>query len=120
MSSDYWEFVDVTVHEDLGEVMEALSGIPRYFFTTKAEKCYAEEAFPAECALVFGKETRGLEEELLVANRERCLRIPMGEGRRSLNLSNCVAIAVYEALRQHGFAGLETQGRLHRLSWKDD
>ena len=114
---DYWQFVDVRVHEDLEETLSALRGVPCYFFTTKAEKRYDDIPYEAGCALFFGKETAGLPEELLVKNRESCVRIPMLGGRRSLNLSNSVAIAVYEGLRRHDFAGLETRGALHRLQW---
>ena len=115
---DYWHLVDVRVHESFEEVRAELGDIPMYFFTTKAEKSYAEVAFPRGCALVFGKETAGLPEELLIKNRAFCVRIPMLDGRRSLNLSNSVAIAVYEGLRQHSFEGFETQGSLHRLQWE--
>lgn len=115
---DYWSLVEVHVHERLEDALFALPG-PAYFFTTKAERRYDEAAYEAGAALVFGKETAGLDEALLKANRERCVRIPMLEGRRSLNLSNCVAVAVYEGLRRHGFEGLETKGALHRLKWDD-
>ncbi len=115
---DYWQYADVQVHEDLEEAFSALSGIPCFFFTTKAEKCYTDAEYPAECALFFGKETKGLDEELLVAHQEECVRIPMIKDRRSLNLSNCVAVALFEAMRQNGFAGLEKKGALHRLKWE--
>lgn len=115
---DYWHFVDVRVHESFGEVREALPDVPFYFFTTKAERSYTEVAFEKGCALVFGKETAGLPEELLVENRAGCVRIPMLGERRSLNLSNSVAIAVYEGLRQHNFEGFERSGELHRLKWE--
>ncbi len=114
---DYWQYVDVRVHENLEECLRSLGGMPCFFFTTKAEKCYADARYPAECALIFGKETKGLEEELLIGHREGCVRIPMVEKRRSLNLSNSVAIAIYEALRQNAFEGLEQKGALHRLKW---
>ena len=114
---DYWHFVDVRVHENFEEVQAELQGAPFYFFTTKAKKSYAEVAYERGAALVFGKETAGLPEELLVANQEGCVRIPMLGERRSLNLSNSVAIAVYEGLRQHAFEGFEQAGDLHRLKW---
>ena len=116
---DYWGFVDVRLHDGIEEALSSI-GAPAFFFTTKAERAYTEAKFPAGCALVFGKETAGLPEELLVANRENCVRIPMVGERRSLNLSNCVAIAVYEGLRQNGFRGLEEKGALHRLKWEND
>lgn len=114
---DYWQYTDVRVHEDLEETFLALQGLSCFFFTTKAEKCYADVSYPADCALFFGKETKGLDEELLIKNKAGCVRIPMVGERRSLNLSNCVAVAVYEALRQQAFEGLETKGALHRLKW---
>lgn len=88
-----------------------------WYLTTKAEKSYAEASFGADDFLMFGKETAGIPEEILVENRERCIRIPMMKGERSLNLSNAAAIVLYEALRQNDFAGLEEAGSLHRLSW---
>ncbi len=114
---DYWQYTDVRVHENLEEAFLALRGMPCFFFTTKAETCYADINYPAECALFFGKETKGLDEELLVKNKEGCVRIPMAGERRSLNLSNSVAVALYEALRQNAFGGLEKKGALHRLKW---
>ncbi len=114
---DYWKLVDVRVHEDFGGALSALGGARLHLFTTKARKTYAEASYGEGDALVFGRETRGLPEELLVSRPEACVRIPMLEGRRSLNLSNAVAIAVYEGLRQNGFAGLQTEGELHRLKW---
>lgn len=116
---DYWPLVEVRVHESLEEVLSELRGAPLCFFTTKAEKRYDEFSYEKGAALVFGKETAGLDEQLLKDHREQCVRIPMREGRRSLNLSNCVAIAVYEGLRRHAFEGLETRGALHRLQWDD-
>ena len=115
---DYWHFVDVRVHETFEEVQNELQGIPFYFFTTKARRSYAEVSYEKGCALVFGKETAGLPEELLLKNQEMCVRIPMLGERRSLNLSNSVAIAVYEGLRQHDFEGFQEAGELHRLKWE--
>ncbi len=113
---DYWQYADVRIHNSLEE---ALNGIGEaYFFTTKAEKRYTDVRFGDGCALVFGKETAGLPEELLVKHRERCVRIPMLGDIRSLNLSNSVAIAVYEGFRQHRFEGLQGAGSLHRLKWE--
>ena len=87
------------------------------FFTTKAQKSYSEASFKRGDFLVFGKETRGLPEELLVEHKDGCVRIPMLGETRSLNLSNSVAIAVYEGLRQNNFDGFNLSGNLHRLSW---
>ena len=114
---DYWHLVDVHIHESFEEVEKELQGARFFFFTTKARKCYSDEAFQAGDVLVFGKETKGLPEELLVSRPEGCVRIPMLGDTRSLNLSNSVAIAVYEGLRQNGFQNMNTQGELHRLKW---
>lgn len=113
---DYWQFVDVLVHESLDEALSGLNGRLR-FFTTKAQLSYTDVAYGEGDALIFGKETRGLPEELLIRHREECVRIPMLGETRSLNLSNSVAVAVYEGLRQNSFRGFQLQGELHRLKW---
>ena len=115
---DYWDSVEVRVHESFSELEKSDPAARFFFFTTKAERAYTEAEFRAGDYLVFGKETRGLEEELLVERRERCVRLPMLAGSRSLNLSNAVAIAVYEGLRQNDFGNLACAGELHRLQWK--
>ena len=89
-----------------------------YYFTTKAQHIYTEVQYPDGCWLLFGREDAGLPEELLVQHPARCLRFPMRQGLRSLNLSNSVAIGVYEALRQWGFPQLQNEGQLHRLKWE--
>ena len=114
---DYWHLVTVHVHESFQEVEASYPAARFFFFTTKARKTYAQAAYKDGDFLVFGKETKGLDEELLLAHREQCVRIPMIDESRSLNLSNAVAIAVFEGLRQSGFAGLKCEGELHRLSW---
>lgn len=114
---DYWNLVEICVHEDLDALFSALGKRRMHFFTTKAPRCYTDARFSEGDALFFGKETRGLEEELLTAHPAECVRIPMIGGARSLNLSNAVAIAVYEGLRQNGFSGLLQKGELHRLTW---
>lgn len=105
---DYWPLVDITYYDSFREVQERFPEGRFHYLTTKAEQCYHEVFFGPEAFLVFGRETRGLPEELLAANREHCLRIPMRDlpEARSLNLSNAVSIVLYEALRQNGFAGL--------------
>lgn len=114
---DYWHLVDVRIHDSLDELFaEFPEGRFRYF-TTKARRAYTEAQYAEGDFLVFGKETKGLPEELLVAHPDDCVRIPMIEESRSLNLSNSVAVAVYEGLRQNGFKGLSAQGELHRLKW---
>lgn len=114
---DYWQFVDVRIHDRLNEVFEELSGSAFRFFTTKARQSYTDVTYAEGDALVFGKETKGLPEELLVSRPAECVRIPMIGETRSLNLSNSVAVAVYEGLRQNAFKGLNAQGDLHRLKW---
>lgn len=114
---DYWQFVSVSVHESLGELFSKYPSARFFFFTTKARRAYTDVAYREGDFLVFGRETKGLPEELLVAHHETCVRIPMAEETRSLNLSNSVAVALYEALRQNAFPGLSGRGDLHRLHW---
>ena len=116
---DYWDKLDVKIYKNYEEFMASCRG-KVWYLTTKAEKSYAEAEFGADDFLMFGKETAGIPEEILIENRERCIRIPMMKGERSLNLSNAAAIVLYEALRQNDFAGLEEAGSLHRLSWNDN
>lgn len=117
---DYWQYLDVTTYPSLESFMER-HGAERekmYFFTTKAQHIYTEAAYPDGCWLLFGREDAGLPEELLVRYPAQCLRFPMRQGLRSLNLSNSVAIGVYEALRQWDFPLLQNKGQLHRLEWE--
>ena len=116
---DYWNLVQVVVHDSFEEVLASADKDAHFFyFTTKAPRAYTEGSFTSGDYLVFGKETKGLPEELLVKHKEECVRIPMIEESRSLNLSNSVAIAVYEGLRQNKFEGLNESGNLHRLRWE--
>lgn len=115
---DYWHDVQISYYDGFDEVISANPPANFYFFTTKALKTHCDAKFKEGDFLVFGKETRGLPEELLLKNKQNCLRIPMIGETRSLNLSNSVAIAVYEGLRQLGFKDFKTQGKLHRLSWE--
>jgi tRNA (cytidine/uridine-2'-O-)-methyltransferase len=103
---DYWHLVKVSYYDSFAEVERRFTGHNMYFNTTKAKKFYSDVAYTPEDVLVFGKETAGLPETLLAANWEHCVRLPMLSEARSLNLSNSVAVAVYEALRQQGFKGL--------------
>ena len=124
---DYWPKVDVHRYIDYEDFLEkanaASSGKtspPRIWFaTTKAEKCYTDVSFAPGDYIMFGKESAGIPEEILVRNREHCIRIPMLSDIRSLNLANSVAIVLYEALRQLGFEEMERKGELHRLRWAD-
>lgn len=109
---DYWDKVLVSVSDSFAELREKYAGFTFFYATTKAGKAYTEVEYPKDCFLVFGKETAGLPEELLEANREYCIRIPMRPGIRSLNLSNSAAVILYEVLRQHGFEQLELKGKM--------
>jgi len=109
---DYWDSLDLHVYENLEEFYEKNPNALVYYFSKKAKHVYSEIAYPEEVYLCFGRESVGLPEELLTKNEEHSLRMPMKEGLRSLNLSNTVAIAVYEVLRQQGFPALEREGNL--------
>lgn len=100
---DYWHLLDITYYEDLDDFYTRNPEAAVYYFTTKAPRAYTEVAYPLPTYIMFGKETAGLPEDLLQAHLDHCVRIPMRESLRSLNLSNSVAIAVYEVLRQHDF-----------------
>ena len=119
---DYWDKLDVTVYSDYQDFLErnpdALEHM--YFATTKAHKVYSDVKYETDCYLMFGKESAGIPEEILVENEDRCVRIPMWGDIRSLNLSNSVSIVLYEALRQHGCEKMELKGELHQLHWKSD
>lgn len=104
---DYWHLVDINIYEDLTEFTKKNIQGSFYFLSKKAERWYTETNFEENAFLFFGKETEGLPTELLNANWDRCMRIPMISDARSLNLSNSVALVLYEALRQHGFKGLK-------------
>ena len=115
---DYWKDLDVTTYIDYGEFLEKNPGAKIYMATTKARKVYTEVSYEDDCYIMFGKESAGIPEEILVENQENCVRIPMIGDISSLNLGNSVAIVLYEALRQNGFAGMNLEGNLHRLSWE--
>ena len=117
---DYWDKLDVTVYCDFGDFLEKNPGARIYMATTKAGKVYTEVEYGPEDYLMFGPESRGIPEEILVENQESCVRIPMWGDIRSLNLSNSAAILLYEALRQNGFHQMSLKGQLHRLNWKGD
>ena len=109
---DYWDKLDVTLYEDAASFFAAHGGSALYYFSTKAGQSYTSVTYPEEVYLVFGPETRGLPEDLLRAHAAESVRLPMRKGLCSLNLSNTVAVAVYEVLRQRDFAGLEQAGHL--------
>ena len=109
---DYWHLVDVREYENLEDFFAKNDVQKMFCLSTKAPRCYCEADLTGECYLFFGKETRGLPEDFLEAHRESCVRIPMRQEARSLNLSNSVAIAVYEALRQQNFPNLQDYGKM--------
>lgn len=115
---DYWHLLDITYYSSLDDFFEKNSG-EYFFFTTKALHRHTDIRYPDNAYLFFGKETAGLPEELLKENSDRCVRIPMINDARSLNLSNSVAIGVYEVLRQWEYPELLCKGELHRLKWTD-
>lgn len=115
---DYWDKLDVTVYSDYQEFLDKNPGAKIYMATTKAHKVYTEPEYEPDCYIMFGKESAGIPEEILLDNQENCVRIPMWGDIRSLNLSNSVSIVLYEALRQNGFEKMQMQGELHHLKWK--
>lgn len=119
---DYWDKLDVQVYSDYDDFLEKN---PRarekmYMATTKAKHTHSDVCYESDCYIMFGKESAGIPEEILVENKENCVRIPMWGEIRSLNLSNSVAIILYEALRQNGYEKMALEGHLHRLSWKEE
>ena len=115
---DYWKDLDVTTYIDYEDFLEKNPGAKIYMATTKAEKIYTEVNYEPDCYIMFGKESAGIPEEILVKHKEESIRIPMVGDIRSLNLGNSVAIVLYEALRQNNFAGMCKEGHLHRLEWE--
>ncbi|MCD7750335.1 MAG: tRNA (cytidine(34)-2'-O)-methyltransferase [Lachnospiraceae bacterium] len=117
---DYWEHLDLHRYMNYQEFTDLHPGAKIWYATTKARRAYTEAQFGQDDYIMFGKESAGIPEEILVEHEETCIRIPMLPRIRSLNLSNSVAIVLYEALRQQDFAGLETEGALHRLHWSEE
>ena len=115
---DYWDKLDYTRYINYEDFLIKNPGAKIWYATTKAEKKYTDVSYSENDFIMFGKESAGIPEEILVENRESCIRIPMLPDIRSLNLSNSAAIVLYEALRQTGFKDLESKGELHRLTWK--
>jgi tRNA (cytidine/uridine-2'-O-)-methyltransferase len=114
---DYWKSIDLHLYESFQDFLEK-TGYPRVIMaTTKARRVYTDIAYSHDDFIMFGKESAGIPERFLKKNEDLCVRIPMLEGTRSLNLSNAVAIVLYEALRQKGFDGLQRQGQLHQSQW---
>jgi tRNA (cytidine/uridine-2'-O-)-methyltransferase len=114
---DYWDLLTVSYYDSIGEFLKTTGTAQVVYVTTKADIVYSDFKYEKGCYLVFGKETKGLPEELLSVNYKTSVRIPMTSEARSLNLSNSAAIIAYEAHRQLGFPGLQKEGHLHRMQW---
>ena len=114
---DYWSDLDVTTYVNYEEFLEKNPGAKIYMATTKSRQTYTEVSYEPDCYIMFGKESAGIPEEILVHHPDTCVRIPMLGETRSLNLSNSVAIVLYEALRQNNFDHMKLEGDLHRLHW---
>ena len=114
---DYWNDLDVTTYINYEEFCRKNPGAKIYMATTKGKHVYSKVSYEPDCYISFGKESAGIPEEILVEHPEECVRIPMMGETRSLNLSNSVAIVLYEALRQNDFDHMKLEGELHRLHW---
>ncbi|MBE7020307.1 MAG: tRNA (uridine(34)/cytosine(34)/5-carboxymethylaminomethyluridine(34)-2'-O)-methyltransferase TrmL [Ruminococcaceae bacterium] len=112
---DYWHLLDLKVYENLEEFLLVNKDKKMYFATTKADKTYCDVSYENDCFILFGKETKGLPEELLYERMDTAVRIPMISDARSLNLSNSVAIIAYEAMRQNNFSDLQNTGKLTKF-----
>ena len=115
---DYWEHLNVSTYINYADFCAKNPGVKIWYATTKAKHSYTDVQFGPDDYIMFGKESAGIPEEILVDHEDSCIRIPMLSEIRSLNLSNSVAIVLYEALRQQNFKGMETEGHLHRLEWE--
>ena len=116
---DYWPHLDVTVYADYQDFLERNPGAKIYMATTKAPHVYTEVSYEPDCYIMFGPESRGIPEEILVKHPDTSVRIPMWGETRSLNLSNSVAIILYEALRQNGFEKMTMEGHLRNYNWEE-
>ena len=115
---DYWDQLEVYRYYDYNYFIEKNPNAVIYMATTKSKKIYTEVKYEEDCYIMFGKESAGIPEEILLNNQEHCVRIPMIGDIRSLNLSNSVSILLYEALRQNNFDNMNLEGELHKLHWK--
>ena len=115
---DYWKDLDVTTYINYQDFLDKNPGAKIYMASTKAPRTYTEVEYEDDCYIMFGKESAGIPEEILLENQETAIRIPMLDKIRSLNLSNSVAIVLYEALRQHNFSNMQLEGHLTRYEWK--
>lgn len=116
---DYWDKLDITVYSDYQDFLNRNPGAKIYMATTKGLHVYCDIQYEPDCFLMFGKESAGIPEEILLENQDTCVRIPMWGDIRSLNLSNSVSIVLYEALKQNGFEQMRLQGQLHHLHWTE-
>ncbi len=116
---DYWDKLDVTVYINFEDFLDRNPGARIYMATTKAKHTYADVKYEPDCFIMFGKESAGIPEDILMEHEETCVRIPMMGDMRSLNLSNSVSVILYEALRQNNFNNMETHGELHNHSWNE-
>ena len=114
---DYWDKLDVRTYINFEDFLEKNPGAKIYMATTKSKQCYTDVQYEKDCFIMFGKESAGIPEEILLDYKETAIRIPMKEEMRALNLGNSVAIVLYEALRQNQFLDLESQGQLHHYHW---
>ena len=114
---DYWSDLDVTRYDDFNDFIERNPGAKIYMATTKAPNVYTEVNYEPDCYIMFGKESAGIPEEILVKHPDNCIRIPMLSEIRSLNLSNSVAVVLYEALRQNNFDHMKLEGQLTKYEW---
>lgn len=114
---DYWQQLDVVVYDSYEDFCKKNPNAKIYYATTKAPNVYSEVNYEPDCYIMFGKESAGIPEDILVGNQETCVRIPMNAEIRSLNLSNSVAVVLYEALRQNSFVGMEREGELRNYKW---
>ena len=116
---DYWEQLKLARYINFEDFKEKNPGVKIWMASTKAKYVYTDVVFGEDDYVMFGKESAGIPEEILVDYEESCIRIPMLSAIRSLNLSNSVSIVLYEALRQNSFSGMQMEGNLHRLKWRD-
>ena len=115
---DYWNDLDVTTYINYEDFLEKNPNAKIYMATTKAKNVYTDVKYESDCYIMFGKESAGIPEEILVDHPDECVRIPMVGDIRSLNLGNSVAVVLYEALRQNNFEGMSMEGELHHSEWK--
>ena len=115
---DYWQYLDVTRYDDFNDFLRKNPRAHIYMASSKAQKMHTEVSYEDGCYIMFGKESGGIPEEILLEHQEDAIRIPMVGDTRCLNLGNSVAVILYEALRQHGFEGMKTTGELTKYTWK--